>query len=187
MLNKRKNMLKKRKICWTKGKYVEQKENMLYKRKTCWTKGKRVEQKVNMLNKRKTCWIKGAQVCRICSLSVQMTLILSSWTTRSLLNIRRIKRPEVWNQTTNAINHIQRSQNNRPACSLFIFCSLYLLQIESMKSIFMLGINIRHRKRRFTSVIQSNSCTIHTLTHCGRVTQICVFNTVKLGTSKSSP
>jgi len=25
------------------------------------------------------------------------------------------------------------------------------------------------------------------LTHCGRVTQICVFNTVKLGTSPSSP
>ena len=25
------------------------------------------------------------------------------------------------------------------------------------------------------------------LTHCGRVTQICVFNTVKLGTSASSP
>ena len=27
----------------------------------------------------------------------------------------------------------------------------------------------------------------HVLTHCGRVTQICVFNTVKLGTSASSP
>ena len=26
-----------------------------------------------------------------------------------------------------------------------------------------------------------------TLTNCGRVTQICVFNTVKLGTSASSP
>jgi len=25
------------------------------------------------------------------------------------------------------------------------------------------------------------------LTHCGRVTQICVFNTVKFGTSASSP
>jgi len=25
------------------------------------------------------------------------------------------------------------------------------------------------------------------LTHCGRVTQICVFNTVKLGTSATSP
>ena len=28
---------------------------------------------------------------------------------------------------------------------------------------------------------------IYILTHCGRVTQICVFNTVKLGTSASSP
>ena len=27
----------------------------------------------------------------------------------------------------------------------------------------------------------------HNLTHCGRVTQICVSNTVKLGTSASSP
>ena len=27
----------------------------------------------------------------------------------------------------------------------------------------------------------------NTLTHCGRVTQICVFNTVKLGISASSP
>ena len=26
-----------------------------------------------------------------------------------------------------------------------------------------------------------------TLKHCGRVTQICIFNTVKLGTSASSP
>jgi len=26
-----------------------------------------------------------------------------------------------------------------------------------------------------------------TLTHCGRVTQICLFNTVNLGTSASSP
>ena len=31
------------------------------------------------------------------------------------------------------------------------------------------------------------SCELVFLTHCGRVTQICVFNTVKLGTSASSP
>ena len=30
-------------------------------------------------------------------------------------------------------------------------------------------------------------CKINILTHCGLVTQICVFNTVKLGTSASSP
>ena len=29
--------------------------------------------------------------------------------------------------------------------------------------------------------------TLTLLTHCGRVKQICVFNTVKLGTSASSP
>jgi len=31
------------------------------------------------------------------------------------------------------------------------------------------------------------SQTTMILTHCGRVTQICIFNTVKLGTSASSP
>ena len=32
-----------------------------------------------------------------------------------------------------------------------------------------------------------DNCVGVLLTHCGRVTQICVFNTVKLGTSASSP
>jgi len=35
-----------------------------------------------------------------------------------------------------------------------------------------------HSDNRTGEVLQSG-----TLTHCGRVTQICVFNTVKLGTS----
>jgi len=34
-----------------------------------------------------------------------------------------------------------------------------------------------HNRRYFVAI----------LTHCGRVTQICIFNTVKLGTSTSSP
>jgi len=39
------------------------------------------------------------------------------------------------------------------------------------------------------SVQNIQFCLLETtkLTHCGRVTQICVFNTVKLGTSASSP
>ena len=40
------------------------------------------------------------------------------------------------------------------------------------------------------SFIYPTECTTRlqfTLTHCGRVMQICVFNTVKLGTSASSP
>ena len=32
-----------------------------------------------------------------------------------------------------------------------------------------------------------NDSKKYTLTHCERLTQICVFNTVKLGTSASSP
>ena len=38
-----------------------------------------------------------------------------------------------------------------------------------------------------TRMLLFSSQTILMLTHCGRVTQICVFNTVKLGTSASSP
>ena len=40
------------------------------------------------------------------------------------------------------------------------------------------------------SVVNTQTDTrpwVRVLTHCGRVTQICVFNTVKLGTSASSP
>jgi len=34
---------------------------------------------------------------------------------------------------------------------------------------------------------QKNSCSQILLTHCGRVTQICIFNMAKLGASASSP
>ena len=41
-------------------------------------------------------------------------------------------------------------------------------------------------ERRLTAHATHQTPT-EVLTHCGRVTQICVFNTVKLGTSASSP
>jgi len=34
---------------------------------------------------------------------------------------------------------------------------------------------------------QESQTAFYSLTHCGRVRQICVFNTVKLGTSAISP
>jgi hypothetical protein len=39
------------------------------------------------------------------------------------------------------------------------------------------------------AVVETHKHCLHfwLLTHCGGVTQICVFNTVKLGTSASSP
>jgi len=37
------------------------------------------------------------------------------------------------------------------------------------------------------AVLSRKKLDVSTLTHCGRVTQICVFNTVKLGTSANSP
>jgi len=46
---------------------------------------------------------------------------------------------------------------------------------------------IRRISRHNTSLLFQLMHTIYsTLKHCGRVTQICVFNTVKLGTSASS-
>ena len=40
---------------------------------------------------------------------------------------------------------------------------------------------------RNKKIVELNQLLLYILTHCGRVTQICVFNTVKLGTSASSP
>ena len=42
-----------------------------------------------------------------------------------------------------------------------------------------------HNFPQYTTLSNIQIYTV--LTHCGRVTQICVFNTVKLGTSASSP
>ena len=42
-------------------------------------------------------------------------------------------------------------------------------------------------RRHITEGRCVEDCRLENLTHCGRVTQICVFNTVKLGTSASSP
>ena len=44
-----------------------------------------------------------------------------------------------------------------------------------------------YRKHKISTIKEFSKWTLNVLTHCGRVTQICVFNTVKLGTSASSP
>jgi len=53
----------------------------------------------------------------------------------------------------------------------------------------MKGVLISEQRYVSYFVIQVIKHSIHKiiLTHCGRVGQICVFNTVKLGTSESSP
>jgi len=51
----------------------------------------------------------------------------------------------------------------------------------------LLGKEILHYATLRTSVCVLYDTVMKYLTHCGRVTQICVFNTVKLGTSASSP
>jgi len=43
------------------------------------------------------------------------------------------------------------------------------------------------KRTAFNSAVTFFWKSLSLLTHCGRVTQICVFNTVKLGTSASSP
>jgi len=47
-----------------------------------------------------------------------------------------------------------------------------------------------HRRENFETYFTTSNNILkmfQILTHCGRVTQICVFNTVNLGTSASSP
>ena len=53
-------------------------------------------------------------------------------------------------------------------------------QSVSMHRIYLLNTTLSVSVHKFTKIL------LH-LTHCGRLTQICVFNTVKLGTSASSP
>jgi len=53
------------------------------------------------------------------------------------------------------------------------------LKFEVQRTMFLLGLRLVCELRKILSAPY--------LTHCGRVTQICVFNTVKLGTSASSP
>ena len=43
------------------------------------------------------------------------------------------------------------------------------------------------RGERIVDIVPGGTELELQLTHCGRVTQICVFNTVKLGTFASSP
>jgi len=69
-----------------------------------------------------------------------------------------------------------------PICK---YCTIYIL-------IFLLYFNpnILNYNKYNLYVFPLPTCDtlpVSLLTHCGRVTQICVFNTVKLGTSASSP
>jgi len=49
------------------------------------------------------------------------------------------------------------------------------------------NVHKRNTHRNSFDVFRQQRNLLPFLTHCGRVTQICVFNTVKLGTSASSP
>ena len=58
-------------------------------------------------------------------------------------------------------------------------CENYRLRCSS--------VNELEVKEEYQIRISNRFATVENLTHCGRVTQICAFNTVKLGTSASSP
>jgi len=66
---------------------------------------------------------------------------------------------------------------------LAVVPSLHAIECEGLRK-FGLATN---RKPEALPVSNVASYVQALLTHCGRVTQICVFNTVKLGTSASSP
>ena len=70
-------------------------------------------------------------------------------------------------------------KDNCPAISIN---QTVLPQVESVK---YLGLHFDRRLNWKVHITKKRKQT--DLTHCGWVTQICVFNTVKLGTSASSP
>jgi len=52
----------------------------------------------------------------------------------------------------------------------------------------IVGLNLTEKQSKLKVEFTKMLASLYTnLTHCGRVTQNCVFNTVKLGTSASSP
>jgi len=70
---------------------------------------------------------------------------------------------------------------------------LYMFRVVTppiIRSAYNCIYSIWYLSHRYSYLPLAASCWINIgifLTHCGRVTQICVFNTVKLGTSASSP
>jgi len=60
-----------------------------------------------------------------------------------------------------------------------------LLQPYRIELFYFIGFYMNIRVTFIAEIIFAQFLQL--LTHCGRVTQICVFNTVKLGTSASSP
>ena len=63
---------------------------------------------------------------------------------------------------------------------------LYMFRTLACSSSGGLRRNCIHMQALVSS-LSAGDCPVHRLTHCGRVTQICFFNTVKLGTSANSP
>jgi len=69
-------------------------------------------------------------------------------------------------------------------CQIFFTVSTYTW---THILVFRVLISVTFSSSSSSSSSSSTTTWTSELTHCGRVTQICVFNTVKLGTSASSP
>jgi hypothetical protein len=85
-------------------------------------------------------------------------------------------------------NELLTVYTNRPVadlCSVTMFTETYITEFES--DIVLSNKILPQSIKQNGQIITIQFPAAAALTHCGRVTQICVFNTVKLGTSASSP
>ena len=80
-------------------------------------------------------------------------------------------------------NQILAPLQLRPAFSQYLCCLRYSRLCFTFPGPCHRDTTVWERPTRCTLLLNN----LFQLTHCGRVTQICVFNTVKLGTSASSP
>ena len=89
----------------------------------------------------------------------------------------------------NAANFFSRSQQRlagNPEGLLAVHFRCCWVYVKS-KFVQVLWVNLTDLKEVPRLLNRISYSFLNCLTHCGRVTQICVFNTVKLGTSASSP
>ena len=83
------------------------------------------------------------------------------------------------------LQHYATLQHYPPHCTVQRW-KLHNIRRLAIREVRIFWISFKHSQFWYNSTSTTTSW-YSMLTHCGRVTQICVFNTVKLGTSASSP
>jgi len=102
----------------------------------------------------------------------------------NLINVDLFSRPHQLCALESHANGIADSPESR----VFFLIQLMIVALIKYSVTYHWNTLLSHDRSDYVTVLLSFvPKPIHSLTHCGRVTQICVFNTVKLGTSASSP